>query len=114
MAGAAAVGSLCDCGVRLGRCRRRERPGGPTLKIGVPIALTGPIAEQAQEMVHGYQFYLNQHGNKLGGVPAKIYVEDTQADPAMVIAKTRKLLRAIASISSAGAHWRWSRSRSFR
>lgn len=66
--------------------------GGPTLKIGVPIALTGPIAEQAQEMVHGYQLYLNQHGNMLGGVPAKIYVEDTQADPAMVIAKTRKLL----------------------
>src|SRR6202011_1436377 len=66
--------------------------GGPPLKIGVPIALTGPIAEQAQEMVHGYQLYLNQHGNMLGGVPSKIYVEDTQADPAMVIAKTRKLL----------------------
>lgn len=66
--------------------------GSVTLKIGVPLALTGPIAEQAQEMVHGYQLYLNQHGNMLGGVPTKIYVEDTQADPAMVIAKTRKLL----------------------
>ena len=66
--------------------------GGPTLKIGVPLALTGPIAEQAGEMVHGYQLYLNQHGNMLGGVPTKIFVEDTQADPAMVIAKTRKLI----------------------
>lgn len=66
--------------------------GGAVLKIGVPIALTGPIAEQAQEMVHGYQLYLNQHSNMLGGVAVKIYVEDTQADPAMVIAKTRKLI----------------------
>jgi branched-chain amino acid transport system substrate-binding protein len=66
--------------------------GSPTLKIGVPLALTGPIAEQAQEMVHGYQLYLAQHGNMLGGVPVKLYIEDTQADPAMVIAKTRKLI----------------------
>jgi branched-chain amino acid transport system substrate-binding protein len=67
---------------------------GATLKIGVPIALTGPIAEQAQEMVHGYQLYFAQHDHKLGGVPVRIYVEDTQADPAMVIAKTRKLLES--------------------
>jgi branched-chain amino acid transport system substrate-binding protein len=66
--------------------------GAAVLKIGVPLALTGPIAEQAGEMVHGYQLYLQQHGNMLGGVPVKLYIEDTQADPAMVIAKTRKLL----------------------
>src|SRR5438445_4106638 len=65
---------------------------GTTLKIGVPLALTGPIAEQAQEMVHGYQLYLKQHDNKLGGVPVALYIEDTQADPAIVIAKTRKLI----------------------
>lgn len=65
---------------------------GVTLKIGVPLALTGPVAEEAQEMVHGYQLYLSEHGNKLGGVLTKIYVEDTQTDPAMVVAKTRKLL----------------------
>lgn len=66
--------------------------GAAVLKIGVPLALTGPIAEQAQEMVHGYQLYLKQHANMLGGVPVKIYIEDTQADPAMVVAKTRKLI----------------------
>jgi branched-chain amino acid transport system substrate-binding protein len=80
-----AVVSFAVAGVASGQ-------GQATLKIGVPIALTGPIAEQAQEMVHGYQLYLNQHGNMLGGVPTKIFVEDTQADPAMVIAKTRKLI----------------------
>jgi branched-chain amino acid transport system substrate-binding protein len=66
--------------------------GDAVLKIGVPLALTGPIAEQAQEMVRGYELYLSQRENKLGGVPVKLYVEDTQADPAMVIAKTRKLI----------------------
>ena len=80
-----AVVSFAVAGVASGQ-------GQATLKIGVPIALTGPIAEQAQEMVHGYQLYLNQHGNMLGGVLTKIFVEDTQADPAMVIAKTRKLI----------------------
>ncbi len=65
---------------------------GATLKIGVPLALTGPIAAQAQEMVHGYQLYLKQHDNKVGGVPVALFIEDTQADPAMVIAKTRKLI----------------------
>jgi branched-chain amino acid transport system substrate-binding protein len=66
----------------------------PLLRVGVPLALTGPIAEQAEEMVRGYQLYLAQHGGRLGGVPVRLYVEDTQADPKMVIAKTRKLIES--------------------
>jgi branched-chain amino acid transport system substrate-binding protein len=65
---------------------------GATLKIGIPLALTGPIAEQAEEMVRGYKLYLKQHDNKLGGVPVQLIIEDTQADPSKVIAKTRKLI----------------------
>ena len=68
------------------------RTGTPTLKLGYPIALTGPIAAQAKQMVNGFNLYLNQHGNKLGGVPTKLYVQDTQADATTAIAKTRQLI----------------------
>ena len=63
---------------------------GSLLKIGVPIELTGPIAEEAEEMVHGWQLYLKQHGNKLGGAPVKLFIDDIQATPSVAIAKTRK------------------------
>ena len=65
---------------------------GATLKIGAPLALTGPIAAQAEEMVNGYNLYLEQTGGTLGGVPVEIVFEDTEADPNTVIAKTRKLV----------------------
>jgi branched-chain amino acid transport system substrate-binding protein len=60
------------------------------LKIGVPLELTGPIAEEAEEMVHGWELYLKQHGNQLGGVPVKLFIDDIQATPSVAIAKTRK------------------------
>ena len=62
------------------------------LKIGAPLALTGPIAAQAEEMVNGYNLYLDQTGGTLGGVPVEVLIEDTEADPNTVIAKTRKLI----------------------
>jgi len=65
---------------------------GETLLIGAPLALTGPLAAQAQEMVNGYELYLEEVGGALGGVPTEIVVEDTEADPNTVVAKTRKLV----------------------
>jgi branched-chain amino acid transport system substrate-binding protein len=65
---------------------------GETLRIGAPIALTGPIAAQAEEMVNGYNLYLQQNDGLLGGVPAEIVLEDTEADPNTVVTKTRKLI----------------------
>lgn len=60
------------------------------LKIGVPLELTGPIAEEGEEMVHGWQLYLKQHGEQLGGLPVKLFIDDIQATPSVAIAKTRK------------------------
>jgi branched-chain amino acid transport system substrate-binding protein len=60
------------------------------LKIGVPVELTGPIAEEAEEMVHGWELYLKQHENLLGGAPVKLFVDDIQATPSVAIAKARK------------------------
>lgn len=65
---------------------------GETLRIGAPLALTGPIAAQAEEMVNGYNLYLQQNDGQLGGVPTEIVFEDTEADPNTVVAKTRKLI----------------------
>jgi len=62
------------------------------IKIGIPLALTGPIAYQADEMRNAYNLYLDQHGGKLGGIPVELLFEDTEADPNMVISKTRKLI----------------------
>jgi branched-chain amino acid transport system substrate-binding protein len=88
---AASVGGLAACGST--GSSGGGGGGGETLNIGVPLALTGPIAAQAKEMVNGYNLYLKEHGNKLGGVPTKLFFEDTQAEPATVIAKSRKLIR---------------------
>lgn len=65
-----------------------------TLRIGAPLALTGPIAAQAEEMVNGYELYLEQHDGQLGGVPTEILIEDTEADPNTVVVKTRKLIES--------------------
>lgn len=90
------VGGLVVAMVAQAGVGGRDVDAGPSavLKIGVPLALTGPIAEQAEEMVRGYQLYLKQHGNQLGGLPVQLIVEDTQADPSVVIAKTRKLIES--------------------
>jgi branched-chain amino acid transport system substrate-binding protein len=60
------------------------------LKIGVPVELTGPIAEEGEEMVRGWQLYLKQHGGQLGGIPVKLFIDDIQATPSVAIAKTRQ------------------------
>lgn len=65
-----------------------------TIKIGVPLALTGPIALQAEGMVNGYDLYMNQNGGLLGGIPAEFILEDTEADANLVISKTRKLIQS--------------------
>jgi branched-chain amino acid transport system substrate-binding protein len=81
LAGAACAGSVVGGGGE-----------AETLKIGVPLALTGPIAAQAEEMVNAYNLYLDEHDGELGGVPTDLLFEDTEADPNTVIAKTRKLI----------------------
>jgi branched-chain amino acid transport system substrate-binding protein len=73
---------------------RAASSGGNLLKIGVPLELTGPIAEEAEEMVHGYQLYLKQRGNRLGGAPVKLFIDDIQATPSVAIAKTRKQIES--------------------
>lgn len=87
MKGAIALGSAGYLGRR---GLTAARAADSTLKIGVPLELTGPIAEEAEEMVHGWDLYLRQHGNQLGGAPVKLFIDDIQATPPVAIAKARK------------------------
>ncbi|MDP6087371.1 MAG: ABC transporter substrate-binding protein [Nitrospinota bacterium] len=62
------------------------------LRVGLPVPLTGFVAESAQEMVEGFKLYLEQTGGKLGGMSVKLTVEDTEAKPQNAITKMRKLV----------------------
>ncbi|HIB21332.1 MAG TPA: ABC transporter substrate-binding protein, partial [Rhodospirillales bacterium] len=52
-----------------------------TIKVGLPVPLTGFVAESAKEMVEGFELYLKQSKNKLGNLDVKLIVEDTEAKP---------------------------------
>ena len=43
-------------------------------------------------MVDGFQMYLDEHGNKLGGVDVKFIVEDEQGKPDTAVTKAKKLV----------------------
>src|SRR5215510_9869729 len=63
-----------------------------TVKIGLPVPLTGFVAESAREMVEGFQLYLEESGQKLGGLPIQVVIEDTEAQPQNALTKMRKLV----------------------
>lgn len=64
-----------------------------TLVLGVPLGLSGAIAEQAEQMQKSYELYLEQNDGELGGIPVELKFEDTQSDPNMVVQKSRKLIQ---------------------
>jgi branched-chain amino acid transport system substrate-binding protein len=65
-----------------------------TVKIGLPVPLTGVVAESARDMLDGFKLYLGEHGNKLGGLDVSLIVEDTEAVPQNALTKARKLVES--------------------
>jgi branched-chain amino acid transport system substrate-binding protein len=65
-----------------------------SVKIGLPVPLTGVVAESARDMVDGFKLYLSQRGNKLGGLDVALTVEDTEAVPQNALTKARKLVES--------------------
>lgn len=63
-----------------------------TVRIGLPVPLTGVVAESARDMVDGFKLYLDQRGNKLGGLDVDLKIEDTEAVPQNALTKMRKLV----------------------
>ncbi len=62
------------------------------VRVGLPVPLTGFVAESAKEMVEGFQLYLDQKGGKLGGLEVDLIVEDTETKPKTALTKMRKLV----------------------
>jgi branched-chain amino acid transport system substrate-binding protein len=62
------------------------------LRIGFLAPTTGLYAQIGKDMVDGFQLYLDQHGNKLGGADVKFIVEDEQGKPDLAVTKAKKLV----------------------
>ena len=62
------------------------------LRIGFIAPMTGLFAQVGKDMVDGFQLYLDEHGNKLGGTDVKFIVEDDQAKPDLGVTKAKKLV----------------------
>ena len=62
------------------------------LRIGFIAPMTGLFAQVGKDMVDGFQMYLDEHGNKLGGMDVKFILEDDQAKPDLGVTKAKKLV----------------------
>jgi len=62
------------------------------LNIGFIAPTTGIFAQVGKDMVNGFEMYLAEHGNKLGGMNVKFIVEDDQAKPDLGVTKAKKLI----------------------
>jgi branched-chain amino acid transport system substrate-binding protein len=72
----------------------RHARGETPIKIGMPLALTGPSGEIGQQMRHGAEFWAKE-ANANGGVLGRqieLYVEDTGGDPATCVRKAQEVV----------------------
>src|SRR6201987_4697446 len=69
----------------------RHARGETPIRIGMPLALTGPAAEIGEQMRHGAEFWAKQLNAKGGllGRPVELHVEDTTGDPAACVRKAQ-------------------------
>lgn len=69
-----------------------SRAQAEELRIGFIAPMTGLFAQVGKDMVDGFQMYLEEHGNKLGGMDVKFILEDDQAKPDLGVTKAKKLV----------------------
>lgn len=62
------------------------------IKIGLVNPLSGPISPAGQELKRGFDLAMEELGNKLGGVPAKIFNYDDKTSPAEAVQVASKLI----------------------
>ena len=69
----------------------RHARGETPIRIGMPLALTGPAGEIGQQMRHGAEFWAKQVNAKGGllGRQIELHVEDTTGDPATCVRKAQ-------------------------
>ena len=72
----------------------RHALGETPIKIGMPLALTGPAGEIGLQMRHGAEFWVKEV-NAAGGLlgrPLALQVEDTTGDPATCVRKAQEVV----------------------
>jgi branched-chain amino acid transport system substrate-binding protein len=62
------------------------------IRIGVPLALTGPLAVNGEDSRKGSLLYLEEIGFQAAGRKIEVIVEDTEGKPDVALTKTRKLV----------------------
>jgi branched-chain amino acid transport system substrate-binding protein len=62
------------------------------LRIGFIAPVTGFLSQTGQDMVHGFQMYLNEHNGMLGGAKVKFILADSQGKPDLAVTKARQLV----------------------
>ena len=86
----ARVSTLILCGTMAGALAAPAN--ADEVVIGFLAPRTGIFAQLGTDMFNGLQMYLEQHGNKLGGMTVKVIAEDTQGKPDVAVAKANKLI----------------------
>lgn len=66
--------------------------GGP-IKIGILAPLTGSAVALGEDMVDGFELWLDENGNEIAGREVELIVEDTAGDPAEGLEKARRLVQ---------------------
>ena len=72
----------------------RHALGETPIKIGMPLALTGPAGEIGQQMRNGAEFWteeVNASGGLLGR-EIQLYAQDTTGDPATCVRKAQEVV----------------------
>ena len=64
------------------------------VKVGILLELSGTFGTTGVLALHGFQYYLQKQGGKLGGQPIETIVEDSAGDPATAISKVKKLVES--------------------
>jgi branched-chain amino acid transport system substrate-binding protein len=82
----AGAGALALCAGTL------PAPAQEPITIGVLLPLTGIFAAPGQTTLNGLKIYFDAVGNKAGGHPLKLVVEDEEGKPDVAVSKARKLV----------------------
>src|SRR6201996_3446918 len=62
------------------------------LRIGFIAPTTGLLSQTGQDMVHGFQLYLDTHNGMLGGAKVDLILADSQGKPDVAVTKARQLI----------------------
>jgi branched-chain amino acid transport system substrate-binding protein len=63
-----------------------------TLRVGVLASLSGPFAQLGEDGRDGVELAFQEVSNQVAGRPVKLFIEDSAADPAKAVEKTRALI----------------------